>query len=113
MCDMSDINTAFTRYLKKYMYLILTASDLPCIRYTSIRIRNQSYPHSYMYPSLSVFESKSGRKCGNKYNIIDIRPYLIRLHPYLKRPLGGRDNARTPNQESERHIKQGRRLTRS
>jgi hypothetical protein len=36
-----------------------------------------------MYPSISVFESESDRKYKNKYNISDMRPYLIRLHPKL------------------------------
>ena len=38
----------------------------------------RSNPHSYLYPSLSVFISESDRKCKNKYNISDICPY-----PYL------------------------------
>jgi hypothetical protein len=32
---------------------------------------------------LSVFESESGHKYENKYDISDIRPYSIRFHPYL------------------------------
>ena len=32
--------------------------------------------------TISVFESKSGQKYENKYNIGDIRPYPIRFHPY-------------------------------
>ena len=47
-----------------------------------IRIRNRNNPYSYMYPSLSVFESESERKYENKYNISDIRPYPVRFHPY-------------------------------
>jgi hypothetical protein len=74
MCDI-----AFTRYPKKYPYLILTVSGSLRIRYTSIRIRNRSNPHSHIYPSLSVFESESDRKYENKYNISDIRPYPIHL----------------------------------
>jgi hypothetical protein len=31
----------------------------------------------------SVFESESGHKYENKYDISDIRPYLIRFHPCL------------------------------
>jgi hypothetical protein len=30
---------------------------------------------------LSVFESESGHKYKNKYDISDIRPYPIRFHP--------------------------------
>ena len=29
-----------------------------------------------------MFESESDKKCENKYNIDNIRPYPIRLHPY-------------------------------
>jgi hypothetical protein len=32
---------------------------------------------------LSVFESESGHKYENKYDISDIRPYPIRFHAYL------------------------------
>jgi hypothetical protein len=32
---------------------------------------------------LSVFESESGHKYENKYDMSDIRPYPIRFHPYL------------------------------
>ena len=41
-----------------------------------------------------MFKSESDRECENKYNIDNIRPYLIRLHPYYrgwaaaKEPLG-------------------------
>jgi hypothetical protein len=38
-----------------------------------------SYPAFFI---LSVFESESGHKYENKYDISDIRPYLIRFHPY-------------------------------
>jgi len=31
--------------------------------------------------TLSVFESESDKKYKNKYDIGDIRPYLIRFHP--------------------------------
>ena len=76
------VNVAMTRYPKKYLYLILTASDSLHIRYTlfvfvaeAIRIR--------IYPTLPVFESESDRKYESKYNISDICPYPIRLYPYL------------------------------
>ena len=72
---------AFTRYPKKHPCPMLSASGSLHIRYTSIRIRNQSNPYAYLYPRLSVFESESDRKCENKYNINGIRPYQIRLHP--------------------------------
>jgi hypothetical protein len=50
----------------------------------TIRIRNQDNPYSYSYPKIPVFEFESEQKNENKYNISNIRPYLIRLHPYLK-----------------------------
>jgi hypothetical protein len=31
-----------------------------------------------------VFESESGHKYKNKYDISDIRPYPIRFHPYTE-----------------------------
>jgi hypothetical protein len=41
-------------------------------------ISNVSYPAFFI---LFVFESESGHKYENKYNISDIRPYPIRFHP--------------------------------
>ena len=74
------INIVFTRYPKKCPCSTLSASGSLCIRHISIFIRNQSNPHLYLYPNLSVFVSDSDRKCENKYNISDIRPYSISNH---------------------------------
>ena len=63
---------------------MLSASGSLRIWYTSIRIRNWSNLNPYLYPRLSVFESESYRKCENKYNIDNIRPYPIHLHPYYQ-----------------------------
>ena len=49
------------------------------IAYLWCRYSIVSYP---AWLILSVFESESGRKYENKYNISDIHPYLIRFHPY-------------------------------
>ena len=76
------MNVAFTRYPKKYPCPTLSAFGSLRIRYTSIRIRNRNNPYLYLYPQLSVFEYESDKKCENKYNIDDIHPYPIRLHPY-------------------------------
>ena len=45
----------------------LSVSGSLLIRHISIHICNWSNPHSYLYPSLSMFKSESDRKCENKY----------------------------------------------
>jgi hypothetical protein len=69
---------AFTRYRKKYPYLIVIVSGSLHIPYTSIHIHKRSNPHSYMYPSLFIFESESESDGNIKTNTISIVSICIR-----------------------------------
>jgi hypothetical protein len=52
------------------------------IRKVNIRIRIRDNPYPYLYPKLSVSVFESDYNYENEYDIINIRLYPIRLHPY-------------------------------
>jgi hypothetical protein len=53
------------------------------VRIFNIRYRIRMLIFKCILSGMVVFESESGQKYENKYDISDIRPYPIRFHPYL------------------------------
>ena len=77
------IYAAFTQYPSRYLYPTFSESDSYRIRYSLFVSVTESIRIRICIRTLSVSESESEQKYENKYNMSDIRSYLIRFHPYL------------------------------